>query len=120
MIKSELINQDKKSLDNPENILEIIEAEFQRANISLGLMYNTLKEGLLAKKISYNKFGEIVEEIDYNTRHKYLITALELLKHLRDKNIPVVDNSQHNHFSGIKLIIPDSRRERIGLDAIEI
>lgn len=46
-------------------------------------IYGVLKDGLSAVRKRTSSYGEDEIEIDYGVRHKYMVTALELLGHLR-------------------------------------
>lgn len=62
----------------------------ERAGIKLEEIYRVLKEGLNARKKIENRYGEEYYVDDHTIRHKYLMTALELLGHIRvDKGIGI-------------------------------
>lgn len=64
---------------------KIIADGFKAAGISLNDPFTTLAEGLKAEKVTVNKFGVETREEDHATRHKYLVTALELMRVLKSK-----------------------------------
>lgn len=71
-------------------VLNIIEECCAKAGVTKDLVYKTLKEGLTATVGAQEiEDGQVKETkvIDYNVRYKYMLTALELLKHLKDKNV---------------------------------
>lgn len=87
-----MINSSSELTAN-ESALSVIEECCAKAGVTLELVYGVLREGLQAGTPTEKVVqGEIVHgvEPDYNTRHKYMLTALELLKHLKDKNVVAV------------------------------
>lgn len=64
----------------------IIATCFESAGIKTDDPYKTLKEGLSAEKVTYDKYGDERREPDYIARHKYMTTALELMRHLGSKD----------------------------------
>lgn len=62
-----------------------IETAFSGAGLKSHEVYKVLKDGLVARKAITNKFGDVTYEDDYNVRHKYMVTAMELMGHLRSK-----------------------------------
>ncbi len=88
--KSEIAN-----IEVNETVLDEIKQYCDDAGVSVPTMYQCLSEGLRANKINIDKFGDEHAEPDHVTRHKYLLTALELLQHLKRSNAdaPVVGTS---------------------------
>lgn len=77
-----------------ESALGVIEECCRKAGVTTELVYGVLREGLGATLDSevVNNEGTVTNGLkpDYSTRHKYMLTALELLKHLKDKNVVAV------------------------------
>lgn len=68
----------------------VIEECCRKAGVTTELVYGVLREGLGAVIATENVVDGVViggDKPDYTTRHKYMLTALELLKHLKDKNV---------------------------------
>lgn len=87
-----LINTSAELEANPTAI-GVIEECCRTAGVTTELIYKTLRDGLTATvKAEQLADGKIVETsiVDYGVRHKYMLTALELLKHLKDKNVVAV------------------------------
>ncbi len=104
---AELLSSSKKSnkalktivsavgeLEANPSVLNIIEECCRKAGVTTELVYGVLREGLGATLDSevVNNEGTVTNGLkpDYSTRHKYMLTALELLKHLKDKNVVAV------------------------------
>ena len=81
-------------------ILRPIRILMDKAGLCEGKLVKVLAEGLEATRIlSYlNK----VEVPDHSTRHRFLLTALELLGYIKNKEvIPNIDQSKHLTFQDI-------------------
>lgn len=77
---------------NP-SVLNVIEQCCKDAGVTTELVYGVLREGLTATIPTESVVDGVIEsgeKPDYNVRHKYMLTALELLKHLKDKNVVAV------------------------------
>lgn len=87
-----LINTSAELEANPTAI-GVIEECCRKAGVTTELVYGVLYGGLKAT-ITTEKLvcGQVKleERPDYNVQHKYMLTALELLKHLKDKNVVAV------------------------------
>ena len=73
-----------------ESALGVIEECCRKAGVTTELIYSVLKDGLQASIATERVVNGVIEagEVpDYNVRHKYMLTALELIKHLKDKNV---------------------------------
>ena len=87
-----LINSSTELEANPSAV-GVIEECCRKAGVTTELVYSVLKEGLEATIPTGNIVNGVIEggeRPDYNVRHKYMLTALELLKHLKDKNVVAV------------------------------
>ena len=76
-----------------ESALGVIEECCRKAGVTTELIYSVLKDGLQASIATERVVNGVIEagEVpDYNVRHKYMLTALELIKHLKDKNVVAV------------------------------
>lgn len=100
-------NSSQQSIKNELEIklkaLSIVDQCFKDAGIKTEDPYKTLKEGLVAVKVSVNKFGVESVDNDYSTRHKYMCTALELMGHLK-KNVDMVVEAPRRQMSPEELL----------------
>lgn len=76
-----------------ESALGVIEECCRKAGVTTELIYSVLYDGLKAT-IPTEKLVDgmvVVGSVpDHNVRHKYMLTSLELIKHLKDKNVVAV------------------------------
>lgn len=72
-------------LEVNKEALTLINKGFKEAGIDISDPYRTLKDGLSATRAIVSKFGDISYEDDFSVRHKYMVTALELMQHLKNK-----------------------------------
>lgn len=87
-----LINSSMELEANP-SASSVIEECCRKAGVTTELVYGVLREGLTATIPTESVVDGVIEsgeKPDYNVRHKYMLTALELLKHLKDKNVVAV------------------------------
>lgn len=87
-----LINTSTELEANPTAV-GVIEECCRKAGVTTELVYSVLYGGLKAAIPTEKVIDGMVvagEIPDYNVRHKYMLTALELLKHLKDKNVVAV------------------------------
>lgn len=113
---------------NKLQILIPLRAIMEKKGLDLGSLLEVVVEGLKANKVlGYlnNKTNgvdkvsdEFVETPDHATRHKFLTTALELLKLLKASDVHI-DNSKHLTFQDIKLD-PNRPREDIARELSEM
>lgn len=80
---------------------KIIAEGFKAAGISSDDPFHTLAQGLKAEKVSVNKFGVETREEDHATRHKYLVTALELMRILKQSGTSIEVN---NNFTFAQMV----------------
>lgn len=106
------------SLEVSKDAELIIKEGFKKAGIVDEKPFKVLSEGLEAVKITYDKFGDARTEVDYATRHKYLVTTLELMRILKTKD---GDTNNSLTIQNIKLTIPEDFSSRInGIKEIEL
>lgn len=81
----EIVNQ-ATSLEVNKDAEIIIKDGFEKANISQVDPFIVLKDGLNASRKIIDKYGDEHTEPDFNARHKYMLTALELMRVLKPSN----------------------------------
>jgi hypothetical protein len=68
------------------DVRALITEECKKAGVTLERLCKTMDEGLKATKGTLDKFGEMHTEDDFLTRHKFMVTALELMGYLKQKS----------------------------------
>lgn len=63
-------------------VRDLIELQLKKSGVTADEAYGCLKDGLRSTKTTVDKYGEEHVENDYIVRHKYMVTALELMGHL--------------------------------------
>lgn len=90
-------NDIKNNLDT----VDIIKKACAKYGVTIEAIYKSLGEGLKADKTFKTPFGEVVTEPDHATRHKYIVTALELIGHLKKSGVNVDIN---NNFTFAQMV----------------
>jgi hypothetical protein len=62
------------------SLIDKIKKQFNLVGIKDEVIFKTISDGLQANKMFIDKFGDEHVEPDHIVRHKYLLTALELLQ----------------------------------------
>lgn len=98
--------------DKACSVIDEIKKYCTANGVTFELMYKTLADGLQAEKITIDKYGDEHVEPDHLTRHKYLLTALELLQHIKSKDIANAGNT--TNYTQI-VVNPQALDERIAI-----
>lgn len=76
-----------KELERNSSAENMIDECCRKAGVTTDVVYGVLSDGLKATYPMQDKFGEIHIIEDFSTQHKFMLTALELMKHLKDKTV---------------------------------
>lgn len=101
MNENEKDKKDIVSLEVNQEALKLISEGFLVSGIKSDTPFKILSEGLTANKTMFNKFGDSIVEPDHQTRHKFLTTALELMRVLKPVNNSVEIN---NNFTFAQMV----------------
>lgn len=73
----------------PTEYSTIVERVCAENGVTLVELCKTLAKGLKAQKLTLDKFGDEHIEDDFGNQHKFLMTALELLRYVKSAGVNV-------------------------------
>lgn len=82
-------------------IVEVIKKACSKYGVTVEAIYKSIGEGIVATKKTKTPFGDSIEEPDHLSRHKYIVTALELIGHLKKSGVNVDIN---NNFTFAQMV----------------
>jgi len=99
----EKIHTDIENIDikNELDVVDVIKKSCAKYGVTVEAIYKSLGEGIVAIKRSKTPFGDTIEEPDHLSRHKYIVTALELIGHLKKSGVNVDIN---NNFTFAQMV----------------
>lgn len=85
---AETISTELTKLDGLEvnaDVRGLVIAECKKAGVTIEELCRVLAEGLKSTKGTVDKYGDMHVEDDFLTRHKFMVTGLELMGYLKVK-----------------------------------
>lgn len=88
-LPEEIIEEVKVALPSIEIPSDVVSKICAENGVTLETLCETLGAGLKARRMTLDKYGEEHYEEDFGNQHKYMMTALELLKYVKSPGVNV-------------------------------